>query len=75
MHTDSHALSGIRNHDSSVRAGEGSSCLRPRGHCGRLLQIIVLLKLTENMNFGNDKSRFIDILPWFDREGFFHENQ
>jgi hypothetical protein len=25
--------SGIRNHDPSVRAGEGSWCLRPRGHC------------------------------------------
>jgi hypothetical protein len=30
-----HASSGIRTHDPSVRAGEGSSCLRPRGHCNR----------------------------------------
>jgi hypothetical protein len=26
---------GIRTHDPSVRAGEDSSCLRPRGHCDR----------------------------------------
>jgi hypothetical protein len=32
---DSHALSGIRTHGSSVRASEDSSCLRPRGHCDR----------------------------------------
>jgi hypothetical protein len=30
-----HALSGIRNHYPSVRAGEDSLCLRPRGHCDR----------------------------------------
>jgi hypothetical protein len=34
-HTDIHALSGIRNHDLSVRTSEDSSCLRPRGHCDR----------------------------------------
>jgi hypothetical protein len=34
-HTDIHALSGIRNHDSSVRASEDSSFLRPHGHCDR----------------------------------------
>jgi hypothetical protein len=33
--TDIHASSGIRTHDPSVRAGEDSSCLRPRGHCDR----------------------------------------
>jgi hypothetical protein len=27
------ALSWIRTHDPSVRAGEDISCLRPRGHC------------------------------------------
>jgi hypothetical protein len=31
--TDIHALSGIRTHDPSVRAGEDSSCFRPLGHC------------------------------------------
>jgi hypothetical protein len=31
-----YALSGIRAHGPSVRAGEDSSCLRPRGHCDRL---------------------------------------
>jgi hypothetical protein len=33
--TGIHALSGIRAHDPSVRAGEDSSCLRPLGHCDR----------------------------------------
>jgi hypothetical protein len=36
--TDIHALSGIRTHDPSVRAGEDSSRLRPRRHCDRLTQ-------------------------------------
>jgi hypothetical protein len=36
MHTpDTHVLSGIRTHDSSVRASEDSSCFRPRGYCDR----------------------------------------
>jgi hypothetical protein len=36
IHTPNiHALSGVRTHDSSVRASEDSSCLRPRGHCNR----------------------------------------
>jgi hypothetical protein len=34
-HIDIHDSSGIRNHDLSVRAGEDSSCLTPRGHCNR----------------------------------------
>jgi hypothetical protein len=32
---DIHSFSGIRTHDPSARAGEDSSCLRPRGHCDR----------------------------------------
>jgi hypothetical protein len=32
-YTDIHATSGIRTHDPSVRRGEDSSWLRPRGHC------------------------------------------
>jgi hypothetical protein len=39
---------------------------------------MVLLKPSENMNFGNDisfKSRFIDILPWLDGEDLAHEIQ
>jgi hypothetical protein len=36
---DIHASSGTRTHDPSVRAGEDISCLRPRGHCDRLLNI------------------------------------
>jgi hypothetical protein len=31
-----HASSGIRTHEASVRAGEDTSCIRPRGHCDRL---------------------------------------
>jgi hypothetical protein len=33
--TDIYALSGIRTHDQSVRAGEDISCSRPRGHWDR----------------------------------------
>jgi hypothetical protein len=33
--TDIHISSGIRTHDPSVQAGEGSSCSRPRSHCDR----------------------------------------
>jgi hypothetical protein len=45
-HTDIHASSGIRIHDPSVRVGEDSSSLKPRGHCNRpsclsLLQIVI----------------------------------
>jgi hypothetical protein len=36
IHTDNHASSGIRKHDTSVQVGEDTSCLRPRGHCDRL---------------------------------------
>jgi hypothetical protein len=32
-YTNIHALSGIRIHDPSVRAGEDGSCLTPRSHC------------------------------------------
>jgi hypothetical protein len=35
INADIHAFSGIRVQDPSVRAGEDSSCLRPRGHCDR----------------------------------------
>jgi hypothetical protein len=37
LQTDIRALSEIRTHDPSVRAGEGNCCLRPRDHCDRLL--------------------------------------
>jgi hypothetical protein len=37
MHTPNiYVLSGIRTHDPSVRASEGSSCLRSRGYRDRL---------------------------------------
>jgi hypothetical protein len=36
IHTPNiHALSGIQIYDPSIRASKDSSCLRPRGHCGR----------------------------------------
>jgi hypothetical protein len=40
-HTDSHAFSGNRIDDSSVRASEDSSCLRPRGHCDWCIYIYI----------------------------------
>jgi hypothetical protein len=36
LHTDIHALCGIRTHDPSVRKCEDTCCLRPCGHCDRL---------------------------------------
>jgi hypothetical protein len=36
-HTDIHVSSGIPTHNPSVRAGENISCLRPHGHCDRLI--------------------------------------
>jgi hypothetical protein len=41
--TDIHALSGIRTHYPSARAGEDSSCLRPRGHCHQQQTSIYLM--------------------------------
>jgi hypothetical protein len=38
MHTDIHALSGIRTQDPSVRVSEDGSCLKPTGHCDRHLR-------------------------------------
>jgi hypothetical protein len=43
--TDIHALSGIPTHDPSVRASEKSSYLRLRGHCDRLIKIMLYLLL------------------------------
>jgi hypothetical protein len=41
-HTDIHALCGIRTHDPSVQASEDSSCLRPRGHCDRQINVLAV---------------------------------
>jgi hypothetical protein len=60
-HTDIHALSGIRTHDPSVRASEGSLCLRPRGHCDRNV-IISVGKITENRSHVFDKVSGLVIL-------------
>jgi hypothetical protein len=38
---DIHASSRIRTHDPSVRAGEDISCFRPRGHCDRLILLLI----------------------------------
>jgi hypothetical protein len=43
--TDIHALSGIRTHNPSVQASEGSSCLRQRGHCDRRPSFYTVSKL------------------------------
>jgi hypothetical protein len=50
-YTDIHALSEIRTHDPSVRANEDSSCLRPRGLLGRLLQSCLSPKITYTVFF------------------------
>jgi hypothetical protein len=48
--THIHASSGIRNHERSVRAGEDSSCIRPRGdydrHVGDCLVILTISMYT-----------------------------
>jgi hypothetical protein len=40
-HTDIRAFSGIRTHDPSIRVSKDSSCLRPRGHCDRLIYVYI----------------------------------
>jgi hypothetical protein len=47
--TDIHELSGIRTHDPNVRAREDSSCLRPRGHCVRLVKLLTRPNLVPNL--------------------------
>jgi hypothetical protein len=42
-HTDFHVLSGIRTHDSRVRASEDSLRLRQRGYCDRLVEEYLIL--------------------------------
>jgi hypothetical protein len=45
QNTDIQAFTGIRTHDLSVRAGEDSSCLRPRGHphqCWQKMEVHLL---------------------------------
>jgi hypothetical protein len=43
--TEIHALSRIRTHEPSVRTSKDSSCLRPRGHCDRLIKLMLYLLL------------------------------
>jgi hypothetical protein len=40
---DIHSLSGILTNDPSVLAGEVISCLRPRRHCDRPLNIYIII--------------------------------
>jgi hypothetical protein len=42
-HTKHHALSGIRTHDTSVRASEDSSCLRAGGYYDGLVYVYILV--------------------------------
>jgi hypothetical protein len=42
------ALSGIRTHDPSVRAGKDSSCLRRRGHYDRRFKTLVYLNISSH---------------------------
>jgi hypothetical protein len=39
-----YVLSGVRNHDPSVRENKDSSCLRPRGYCDRRLNELQINK-------------------------------
>jgi hypothetical protein len=50
-HTDIRALSGIRTHDASVRAGDDSSCLRPRSDCDRLNNLLSVVKSKIIVNY------------------------
>jgi hypothetical protein len=52
-HTDIHASRGIRTHDPSIRAGEDSSCLRPGGHCDRLISNHpIIIRPNQNQQIG-----------------------
>jgi hypothetical protein len=49
IHTEkTHALSGIRTPDPSVRASEDSSCPRPRGLCDRHMKTNTVSKFPKN---------------------------
>jgi hypothetical protein len=56
-HTDIHTLSGIRTHDSSVRAGEDSSCRRHRSHCYRHRIVVVVVQYLRT-SFSLETDRF-----------------
>jgi hypothetical protein len=45
MHTDIHASSGIRTDNPSVRADEDGSCLRPRSHFNRPVNLLIVFNL------------------------------
>jgi hypothetical protein len=57
MHTDIHASSGIRTHEPSVRAGEDSSCLKPRGHRDRPIFCTVHFKYINKILFWLDAGK------------------
>jgi hypothetical protein len=52
-----HTFSGIRTQDSSVREGEGISCLRPRGQCDRR-------GLLSSLRNRNHESKIRESLPY-----------
>jgi hypothetical protein len=66
QHTNIHASSGIRNHDLSVGAGEDSSCLRPRGHCGPAILTSGPV-MTKGIFFtcGNTRTHIFEISPFY----------
>jgi hypothetical protein len=58
INADTHALSGIRAHDPSVRADEGSSSLKPRGHCDRPLPAWESQNINNVLRNVNSRARF-----------------
>jgi hypothetical protein len=71
MHTHTpniHAVSGIRTHDHSVRASEGSSCLRPLGYSDRPVKYYE--KLSYLLYFYLDRTIFTTTL----REAYLDRN-
>jgi hypothetical protein len=76
-YTDIHALSGIRTEDPSIRASEGSSCPRPRGHCDRLIRKILeeFCEFIESLptfrkNLLHASSALSILLPWILRQHY-----
>jgi hypothetical protein len=66
--TDIHASSGVRTHHPSVRAGEDSSCPRPRGHCDRQClslhsdSAVICSVFVSDTRIGSDREKMKKIL-------------
>jgi hypothetical protein len=56
--TDMHSLNGLRTYGPSVRASEGSSCLRPCGHCDGPSGFITMNYSTKWTSLSTTQGRF-----------------